>query len=101
MRDRAGGISCDPVPVPTKYDAFGPEAAADAPMPEGPAKANRDALKAAMHAAGFRVNQLGRSYTLDLGRFTTAGTRFMQLRNKVNRARVASRKSTMFNAAGF
>jgi lysylphosphatidylglycerol synthetase-like protein (DUF2156 family) len=36
--------------------------------------------------AGFRVNQLGTSYTVDLGRFTTKGTRFMQLRNKVKRA---------------
>ena len=37
-------------------DAFGPEAAADAPLPEGPAKAHRDALESAMYAAGFRVN---------------------------------------------
>jgi len=46
----------DPVPLPTKFDAFGPEAAADAPLPDGPARRNRDALEAAMHAAGFRVN---------------------------------------------
>lgn len=39
--------------------------------------------------AGFRVNQLGLSYTLDLRRFKTSGTRFMQLRNKINRARRA------------
>ena len=45
-----------PVAVPTKFDEFGPLAAADAPLPEGPAKAHRDALEAAMHAAGFRVN---------------------------------------------
>ena len=44
------------VPLPTRFDAFGPEAAADAPLPEGPAKQNREELKAAMHAAGFRVN---------------------------------------------
>jgi phosphatidylglycerol lysyltransferase len=37
--------------------------------------------------AGFRVNQLGTSYTVELERFTTKGSRFMQLRNKVNRAR--------------
>lgn len=37
--------------------------------------------------AGFRVNQLGTSYTVDLERFTTKGSKFMQLRNKVNRAR--------------
>lgn len=45
-----------PVPVPTAFDAFGPAAAADAPLPDGPAKENREALKAAMYAAGFRVN---------------------------------------------
>src|SRR5919198_2488452 len=45
-----------PVAVPTKFDAFGPDAAADAPLPDGPAKDHREALKAAMHAAGFRVN---------------------------------------------
>lgn len=45
-----------PAPVPTKFDAFGPAAWADAPLPEGPAKANRDALEQAMHDAGFRVN---------------------------------------------
>jgi zinc D-Ala-D-Ala dipeptidase len=42
--------------MPTQFDAFGPAAAADAPLPEGPAKEHREALKAAMHAAGFRVN---------------------------------------------
>ena len=52
LADLAGA----PVAVPTKLDAFGPEAAADAPLPDGPAKANRDALEAAMYAAGFRVN---------------------------------------------
>jgi zinc D-Ala-D-Ala dipeptidase len=45
-----------PVEMPTDFDAFGPAAAADAPMPDGPAKAHRDALRAAMYAAGFRVN---------------------------------------------
>jgi D-alanyl-D-alanine dipeptidase len=45
-----------PVPLPTKFDAFGPAAYAGAPLPDGPAKANRDALRAAMHANGFRVN---------------------------------------------
>ena len=44
------------VELPTPFDAFGPEAAAEAPLPEGPAKEHRDALKAAMYAAGFRVN---------------------------------------------
>lgn len=42
--------------MPTSLDAFGPRAAADAPLPDGPAKAHREALKAAMYAAGFRVN---------------------------------------------
>jgi len=45
-----------PVELPTKFDAFGPQAAADAPLADGPAKEHREALKAAMHAAGFRVN---------------------------------------------
>ncbi|HWE23335.1 MAG TPA: M15 family metallopeptidase, partial [Myxococcales bacterium] len=43
-----------PVEMPTAFDAFGPEAAADAPIADGPAKAHRDALRTAMHAAGFR-----------------------------------------------
>ena len=42
--------------MPTRYDAFGPEAAADASLPDGPAKEHREALKAALYAAGFRVN---------------------------------------------
>jgi D-alanyl-D-alanine dipeptidase len=42
--------------MPTAFDAFGPAAAADAALPDGPAKARRDALEAAMRAAGFRVN---------------------------------------------
>ena len=46
----------EPVAVPTEFDAFGPEAAADAPLPPGPARANREALQEAMYAAGFRVN---------------------------------------------
>ena len=45
-----------PVEMPTAFDAFGPDAAADAPAVDRPAKAHRDALRAAMHAAGFRVN---------------------------------------------
>ena len=44
------------VEMPTAFDAFGPEAAADAPLPDGPRKEHREALKAAMYAAGFRVN---------------------------------------------
>ena len=52
LADAAG----TPVPVPTQLDAFGPLAAADAPLPDGAARANRDALEAAMYAAGFRVN---------------------------------------------
>jgi D-alanyl-D-alanine dipeptidase len=49
-------LSGAPVEMPTRFDAFGPAAAADAPLPDGPAKEHREALKAAMHAAGFRVN---------------------------------------------
>lgn len=44
------------LPMPTAFDAFGPAAAADAPLPEGPVKRRRDALEAAMYSAGFRVN---------------------------------------------
>jgi lysylphosphatidylglycerol synthetase-like protein (DUF2156 family) len=36
--------------------------------------------------AGFRINQLGASYTLKLSGFTTVGTRFMTMRNKIARA---------------
>jgi zinc D-Ala-D-Ala dipeptidase len=49
-------LSGKPVEMPTAFDDFGAAAAADAPLPEGPAKAHREALKAAMRAAGFRVN---------------------------------------------
>jgi D-alanyl-D-alanine dipeptidase len=45
-----------PAPMPTQFDAFGPDAAADAPVADPAARANRDALAAAMHDAGFRVN---------------------------------------------
>ena len=44
------------LPMPTAFDDFGPAAAADAPLPDGPVKERREALKAAMYAAGFRVN---------------------------------------------
>jgi lysylphosphatidylglycerol synthetase-like protein (DUF2156 family) len=37
--------------------------------------------------AGFCINQLGSSYTLDLKTFRTTGTRFMKMRNKIARAR--------------
>ncbi len=36
---------------------------------------------------GFRVDQLGASYSIDLARFTLRGTRFMRARNKIKRAR--------------
>ncbi len=49
-------LSGAPVDLPTKFDDFGPAAAADAPLPDGPAKQHRDALAAAMRTAGFRVN---------------------------------------------
>ncbi len=38
---------------------------------------------------GYRINQLGSSYALDLGRQTLAGKHFVQLRNKISRARRA------------
>lgn len=37
--------------------------------------------------AGFRVNQLGSSYSIDLDDFSLRGTRFMKTRNKISRAR--------------
>ncbi len=42
------------LPMPTKFDAFVPEARADADVPE-PARGNRERLVAAMAAEGFRV----------------------------------------------
>jgi lysylphosphatidylglycerol synthetase-like protein (DUF2156 family) len=44
----------------------------------------RDAMRYALR--GFTVNQVGASYAVDLANFTLAGTRFMQLRNKISRA---------------
>ncbi len=38
---------------------------------------------------GYRINQLGSSYALDLSRQTLAGKHFVQLRNKISRARRA------------
>jgi lysylphosphatidylglycerol synthetase-like protein (DUF2156 family) len=35
---------------------------------------------------GFTVNQIGASYAVDLQTFSLAGTKFMQLRNKISRA---------------
>ncbi|TMA18220.1 MAG: D-alanyl-D-alanine dipeptidase [Deltaproteobacteria bacterium] len=46
----------EPVELPTPFDTFGAAAAADAPLPEGPAKRHRDLLVAAMRSAGFRPN---------------------------------------------
>jgi len=40
-------------------------------------------------ANGFTVNQVGASYAVDLARCTLRGARFMQLRNKISRARRA------------
>jgi D-alanyl-D-alanine dipeptidase len=52
LADLAGA----PIALPTAFDAFGPAAAADAPLPDGPARAHRAALARAMREAGFRVN---------------------------------------------
>jgi len=38
---------------------------------------------------GYRINQLGSSYALDLERQSMAGKHFVQLRNKISRARRA------------
>jgi D-alanyl-D-alanine dipeptidase len=45
-----------PVPLPTPFDFFGKRAHADAKLDDPRATENRDALNAAMNAAGFRVN---------------------------------------------
>lgn len=37
-------------------------------------------------ASGFTVNQVGASYAVDLDGFSLAGTRFMQLRNKISKS---------------
>jgi D-alanyl-D-alanine dipeptidase len=50
--DRKG----DAVPLPTRHDEFGPRTGADAPLADPAARKNRDLLRAAMTAAGFRVN---------------------------------------------
>ncbi|MFL5378828.1 MAG: M15 family metallopeptidase [Myxococcales bacterium] len=50
------GWNGDPVELPTAFDSFGPTAAADAPLPDGPARRHRDLLISAMRAAGFRPN---------------------------------------------
>ena len=53
LADAAGKL----VALPTPFDAFGPRAAADAPLPDDSlARAHRDALGAALRDAGFRVN---------------------------------------------
>ncbi|QLH19359.1 DUF2156 domain-containing protein [Streptomyces sp. Rer75] len=44
----------------------------------------RDAEIYARH--GFTVNQVGASYAVNLSTFTLAGSRYMQLRNKISRA---------------
>lgn len=38
---------------------------------------------------GFKINQLGLSYSLDVSGFKTAGTRFLSMRNKISRAKKA------------
>lgn len=53
LADAAGKL----VALPTPFDAFGPRAAADAPLPDDSlALAHRDALGAVLRDAGFRVN---------------------------------------------
>jgi phosphatidylglycerol lysyltransferase len=77
---------------------FAPERSQPALLREFCAKAQREgryicALQLrpedvpAYHEAGFHINQLGLSYTLDLAAFKTSGTRFMKMRNKIARAR--------------
>ncbi len=52
LADREGKL----VALPTGFDAFGPRAAADAALPAGREKENRDLLITAMNSAGFRPN---------------------------------------------
>ncbi|PYQ13516.1 MAG: hypothetical protein DMF80_14670 [Acidobacteria bacterium] len=47
----------------------------------------RDSEVDMYHRHGFRMNQLGLSYTVSLAEFNTRGTRFMKLRNKIKRAK--------------
>jgi lysylphosphatidylglycerol synthetase-like protein (DUF2156 family) len=47
----------------------------------------RDSEVDLYHRHGFRMNQLGLSYTVSLAEFNTRGTRFMKLRNKIKRAK--------------
>ena len=47
-----------PVPLPTEFDAFSPAAHAGAKDVPEPARRNRDRLRAAMEAEGFRVNRM-------------------------------------------
>ncbi|MFF1268999.1 bifunctional lysylphosphatidylglycerol flippase/synthetase MprF [Streptomyces anulatus] len=48
---------------------------------------------------GFTVNQIGASWAVDLSVFTLRGTRFMQLRNKISRARRNGLRVTEVDAA--
>lgn len=43
----------------------------------------------AYSARGFKINQMGASYAVDLAKFTLRGGKFMQLRNKISRAKRA------------
>jgi D-alanyl-D-alanine dipeptidase len=45
-----------PVPLPSGHDEFGARSKASAPLEDGGALRNRELLRAAMEAAGFRVN---------------------------------------------
>ncbi|HUL58279.1 MAG TPA: M15 family metallopeptidase [Anaeromyxobacteraceae bacterium] len=47
-----------PVPLPTEFDTFSPAAHAGAKDVPPPARKNRDRLRAAMEAEGFRVNRM-------------------------------------------
>jgi lysylphosphatidylglycerol synthetase-like protein (DUF2156 family) len=72
----------------------GPEPAREALLQAFLARAKQDSCRvialqvrqadvALFHAHGFRVNQMGSSFTLSLSDFSLKGSRFMKLRNKV------------------
>ena len=46
---------------------------------------------------GFRVDQIGASYAIDLGRFSLQGKKFVSLRNKISRARRADITTTIIS----
>lgn len=64
--ERCAGDACAPLDMGTEFDLFGPRAHTDSPMATPSQRANRDLLRAAMAAQGFRNYPLEWwHYTLD------------------------------------